>query len=166
MLDAVKADYQIADFRPNGTPDNIGFSMNLPVKYVGDFVQMDIPETFDVIIFLSSLEHFPQCTEGDRVFREGEDRKGFEKALSLLNPAGKIILTVPFGRPQFIDYQQNYDLDLIYTLTEGTKILKLHSYGLIEDLSPGEDVWVQDSPENLGELDPYGVCCLLLEKEG
>ena len=50
--------YKISDFRGG--------------QYKGDFMAYDFAdETFDVIIFLSSLEHFPQCTEGpDMIYRE------------------------------------------------------------------------------------------------
>ena len=40
-----KINYKVADFRGG--------------DYVGDFVAMNIPEQFDVCMFLSSLEHFP-----------------------------------------------------------------------------------------------------------
>lgn len=80
-------DYKICDFRGG--------------YYQGDFVTIPIFETFDAIIFLSSLEHFPQCTEGDRLFRENEDIKGFERATNLLNKGGKILLTVPFGKEEW-----------------------------------------------------------------
>lgn len=150
--------YKISDFRPGNIQDNSGVQMQLPVTYQGDFVSMHIPEKFDVIIFLSSLEHFPQCTESDRLFRDGEDRKGFEKALSLLNPGGNIILTIPFGLPKFENYQQNYDLDLVTTLVDGSDILESYTYELVDD------VWCINAPEALGQLDPYGVGCFLLEK--
>ena len=157
-LSSMNVDYKISDFRAGAIQDNVGFQMNLPVAYQGDFVTMSIDDEFDTIFFLSSLEHFPQCTESDRVFREGEDRKGFEKALSLLAPSGRIVLTVPFGEPKFEDYQQIYNLDLISTLVEGTEILEHHTYGLVDN------VWVKDTAENLSSLDPFGVGCFLLEK--
>jgi hypothetical protein len=53
--------YKVADFRGG--------------DYVGDFVTIDIPEQFDACMFLSSLEHFPQCTEGDMQYRDKEDVK-------------------------------------------------------------------------------------------
>ena len=158
-LEDMRVNYKISDFRGGRHQDNAGVQMQLPVAYQGDFVSLNISEKFDVIIFLSSLEHFPQCTESDKIFREGEDRKGFEKALSLLNPGGNIVLTVPFGYPKFENYQQNYDIELIYKLTEGTKILEQHIYGLVDN------VWTKDTAENLGTLDPYGVGCFLLGKK-
>ncbi len=158
-LTSLPVDYKISDFRPGNIQDNVGFQMNLPVVYQGDFVSMDINEKFDAIIFMSSLEHFPQCTESDKVFRQDEDRRGFEKAMSLLNPSGKIIMTVPFGLPKFENYQQNYDISMIERLTSGTKILEQYTYELVDD------VWTQNLPEKLGTLDPYGVGCFLMEMQ-
>lgn len=150
-------DYKISDFRSGNIQDNSGFRMSLPVAYAGDFVSMNIPEKFDAIIFLSSLEHFAQCTESDGVFRDGEDRKGFEKALSLLNPSGKIILTIPFGVPKFESYYQTYDLDLVNSLVAGSDMLEYYTYELIDD------VWCIGDPETLGQSSSFGIGCFLLE---
>ena len=47
-----KIDYRVSDFRQ--------------CDYPGDFVQINFgDQKFDIGIFLSSLEHFPQCTESD-----------------------------------------------------------------------------------------------------
>jgi hypothetical protein len=88
--------YKICDFRES--------------DYKGDFVQIDFNQKkFDSIIFLSSLEHFPQCTESDLTYREGYDKKGFQKAISILNPEGYIFLTVPFGKHIWQNFHQNYN---------------------------------------------------------
>lgn len=132
-------------------------------KYRGDFVTIKISETYDAVMFLSSLEHFPQCTEGDLVFREGEDRKGYLKALSILKEKGKIILTVPFGKLRWQPYHQNYNLDGIKKLTEGSKIIESYTYRLIEDSH-----WVLTDPELMEDVlytdKAHGVGCFLLEK--
>jgi hypothetical protein len=150
--------YQISDFRGG--------------KYQGNFMAYDFSdETFDVIIFLSSLEHFPQCTEGpDMIYREGEDRRGFEKALSLLNEGGLIVLTVPFGKQRWQDYHQNYNWEGILKLTEGSKIQESFIYKLEnskEEKMSGE--WVLTDPKLTEDLiytdRAYACGCFLLKKK-
>jgi len=141
--------YKICDFRGG--------------DYKGDFVQLDIRETFDIIIFLSSLEHFNQCPEGDKIFRDGEDRKGFEKALSLLNPNGVILLTVPFGKFRWQPYHQNYDQQGINNLTKDSIIEQEYIYIL------DKDNWIQTLPENTTEIIYDNKChcvgCFVLRKQ-
>lgn len=149
LIKSLNIQHDIADFRGG--------------KYVGDFVTITINEIYDVIMFLSSLEHFPQCTEGDLVYRNMEDRKGYLKALSVLNKNGKIILTVPFGKCRWQPYHQNYNYDAILKLTEGSKILESYTYKLIDD-----DTWELTDPLAMEEIlytdKAYGVGCFLLEK--
>ena len=147
-VEDVKARYEIADFRGG--------------KYQGDFVTMDIPEKFDIVMFISSLEHFPQCTEGDLKFREGEDRKGFLKALEILEVGGKILLTVPFGKHHWQEYHQNYDMAGIRALTEGSHLLESFTYRLVD----GQ--WIAAAPSSMEDIRytdrAYGVGCFVLEK--
>ena len=142
-------DYRVSDFRGG--------------HYRGDFVSYDFKdEKFDLIIFLSSLEHFPQCTESDVVYREGEDRKGYEKALSILQKNGTVLLTVPFGMHRWQEYHQNYDWDGILNLTEGSSIVESFTYRLIDE------EWVLSDPLTMDDIiysdRAYGVGCFVLNK--
>lgn len=142
-------DYKITDFRRS--------------DYQGDFINIDFQDKkFDTCIFLSSLEHFPQCTESDLVFREGYDRKGYEKALSVLNDSGYIILTVPFGKHIWQPYHQNYNWNGILNLTQGSKIIESYTYELIEDK------WILTDPKSMEHIlytdRAYGVGCFILQK--
>ena len=140
-------------------------------KYRGDFVNFDFGnDKFDLIVFLSSLEHFPQCTEGDMVYREDEDRRGYEKALSLLNDGGKILLTVPFGKHVWQPYHQNYNWNGIKNLTEGSKIVRSYTYRLNnseENKFSGK--WVLTDPNTMEDIiytdRAYGCGCFLLQKQ-
>lgn len=120
MYDAItssKCIYKISDFRGG--------------DYHGDFVHYNFGETkFDKILFLSSLEHFPQCTEGDMVFRRDEDRAGFQKALSILKDGGEILLTVPFGKCEWFSYHYSYNMDRILFISEGSTITEQYIYTL------------------------------------
>jgi hypothetical protein len=163
VIGQLNCNYQISDFRSGSLVDNHGLAFDIDVKYPGDFVDIDFGDsTFDVILFLSSLEHFPQCSEGDLVYREGQDRLGYEKALSLLDDHGKIIITVPFGKPVWQQYQQNYNMEKFLQLTAGSTILESYVYSL----QPNE-TWVKTDPKDMEEVlyttKAYGVGCFVLE---
>lgn len=142
-------DYRISDFRE--------------CEYQGDFVQINFgAQKFDIGIFLSSLEHFPQCTESDVIFREGYDKKGYEKALSILNYGGYILLTVPFGKHVWQPYHQNYNWQGILNLTQGSNIIEAYTYKLIGDN------WVITHPSEMEDVlytdRAFGVGCFVLQK--
>jgi len=153
IFDIVKKlgiDYRISDFRGG--------------HYPGDFVTYNFQDKlFDIIMFISSLEHFPQCTEGDLIYRPNEDRKGYLKALSILKPNGKIILTVPFGKCIWQKYHQNYNKSAILNLTEGSKIIEAWTYRLTEN-----NTWELTDPLMMEEIlytdKAHGVGCFVMEK--
>lgn len=150
-------DFRICDFRGG--------------QYQGDFVQLDFEnQKFDIVIFLSSLEHFPQCTESDVIFREGYDRSGYEKALSILNPGGKVFLTVPFGKHVWQPYHQNYDMQGILDLTRESTIIEQHTYRLYdeEQNGPRNGYWKITDPTQMTDIlytdRAFGVGCFVLQK--
>lgn len=150
-------DFRICDFRGG--------------KYQGDFVQINFgEEKFDIIIFLSSLEHFPQCTESDVVFRDGYDKQGYKKALDILKPGGKIFLTVPFGKHVWQPYHQNYDMRGISSLTEGSTIIEQYTYRLFNEQhnGPKDGTWITTKPEEMVDIiytdRAFGVGCFVLQK--
>lgn len=150
-------DFRICDFRGG--------------YYQGDFVQYNFDnQKFDIIIFLSSLEHFPQCTESDVIFREGYDKQGFAKALEILNEGGKIILTVPFGKHRWQPFHQNYDLQGIINLTQGASIIEQYTYMLTNEQEGGlrNGSWNLADPKNMTDIiytdRAFGVGCFVLQK--
>ncbi len=148
MYDTIKkleGDYRVCDFRGG--------------DYQGNFITYDFKDKkFDIIIFLSSLEHFSQCTESDKVYREKEDVKGFQKAISILKKTGKIFLTVPYGKPLWQKYHQNYDWDLIIELTKGSLIIEKYTYELVNDF------WILKNEKTMNNiLYPNGVGCFIMQ---
>lgn len=129
----VGCSWKISDFRPCHFP--------------GDFVLFDFgDEKFDKIIFLSSLEHFENCTEGDNKHRENYDRQGFKKALSLLDAGGEIYMTAPVGKPIFVPFHRSYNKERLDFLSEGSIVTECLIYKLdneewrLSDFSKIEDV--------------------------
>jgi hypothetical protein len=142
--------YKICDFRGG--------------EYQGDFLTLDIKEKFDIIMFISSLEHFPECTEDPNMKHvDGKDIDGFKKSLSLLKNKGLIFLTVPFGKHLWQEYHQNYDWNGILKLTEGSKIIESFTYKL------ENNQWVIEDPKNMEHIlytdKAFGVGCFVLQKE-
>jgi hypothetical protein len=150
FLQQNRVDYRVNDFRP--------------CAYQGDFVAYDFKEQkFDIAIFLSSLEHFPQCTESDLMFRPNYDKSGYQKALSILNEGGYIVLTVPFGKHVWQKYHQNYDYEGILNLTEGSRIIEEYTYRLVNNQ------WVLSEPNSMKDIlytdRAYGVGCFVMQKD-
>lgn len=151
-------DYRVCDFRGG--------------RYHGDFLQIDFGDTkFDAGIFLSSIEHFPQCTESDLVYREGYDRKGYLKALDLLNPGGYIFLTVPMGKHVWQNYHQNYNWNGILELTAGSKILEHYVYTLNTEKTVWSIADMESDPTSIDNIlytdyDKGAECvgCFVLQK--
>jgi len=142
--------YKVCDFRGG--------------DFRGDFVTYNFADNkFDVIIFLSSLEHFPQCTEGDLKFREDEDLKGFQKALSLLNSGGTILMTVPFGKCYWQEYHQNYNMDRINYISKNSSLNEFFVYKLVDNM------WEQSEPDLMADVIytdvAHGVGCFVFEKD-
>jgi SAM-dependent methyltransferase len=157
IIEEEKINYKVADFRGG--------------HYAGDFVSYDFKkDKFDLIIFLSSLEHFPQCTESDKIYRHGEDKKGYEKALSILKNNGVILLTVPFGKHRWQEYHQNYDFQGILNLTKGSTIAESFTYRLMNDTEDkANEEWRLSDPLTMDDIiysdRAYGVGCFVLKKD-
>lgn len=157
-------DYRVADFRGG--------------EYQGEFIEYDFKdEKFDTVMFLSSLEHFPMCTEDTRHggmaelspnwhYKEGEDIRGYQKALSILKDKGKIILTVPFGKPVWQDYHQNYNWEKLLELTKGSTIIEKQTFTLKDTSKPFH--WEQTEPEDMEDIiyddKAHGVGCFVMQK--
>ena len=150
-------DYRVADFRGG--------------EYQGEFIEYDFKdEKFDTVMFLSSLEHFPMCTEDTLSpnwhYKEGEDIRGYQKALSILKDKGKIILTVPFGKPVWQDYHQNYNWEKLLELTKGSTIIEKQTFTLKDTSKPFH--WEQTEPEDMEDIiyddRAHGVGCFVMQK--
>lgn len=97
------------------------------VKLVKKGTIEDIEENFDIIIFHHSLEHMP------------DQLKTLQKAGSLLNPGGRILVRIPTVSSQaFIEYQEKwYQLD-------APRHLYLHSHESFKRLAEAADLSILD----------------------
>lgn len=94
----------------------------------GDLVRAPFtPGSFDVITCVSTVEHV-----GLDVYGQGADEFGDEVAMRhlrrLLRPAGRLLLTAPFGRRNVSAWLRIYDRVAFRRLTVGYRLLSVEYY--------------------------------------
>ncbi len=106
------------DFRP--------YSLSHPQF---DFLRGDLchlplkKESFDVVCSLSTLEHIGIGHYGDAQGAEFSDRRGIEEIIRILRLGGRLILTVPFGRPGVNAVHRVYGKETLSELLEGMRVI-------------------------------------------
>lgn len=132
----------------------------------GDFCKWDAGEArFDRIAFISSIEHFG--VSGRYSSPEGKtmDRQALEHASAMLAPRGKILLTVPFGRPASIQ-----PFHRVYGPKELGRLVSPLLVEAQEYYRKGEDaVWHSCSQEEAAAVVPsesfYALAFVMLGKK-
>lgn len=129
-----------------------------------DLVEADIAfESFDVVTCVSTIEHVGLGTYGDKEDVDG-DVKGMAMLRKYLKPKGRMILSVPFGKPAILyPYHRIYDNSRFSRLTLGFRILDKKFFGPIDSPSvyrpcSEKEAYSVDAERN------YAIICALLEK--
>ncbi len=91
---------------------------------------------FDVIVCLSSIEHFGLGAYGDDEVDLELDVKTMEALRKRVNPDGLLVMTIPFGEPTVTPVQRMYDFDRLEELLQGWRIDSL------QIAVPANDGWV------------------------
>ena len=97
------------------------------------FVKSDIrviklkPNSFDVAISLSTIEHIGLGVYGDPQYMDG-DRAAARSIRNLLKKGGKFLITIPFGKPRDTSWYRVYDMDRVKHLLEGFEIKDVRVY--------------------------------------
>jgi len=93
---------------------------------LGDFNTVKILYKFDWILNISTIEHFGLAGRyGVEVMDEDADLRGMAKALRLLKPDGKMLLTVPVGQDAvFVPRHRVYGPVRLPRLLDGYKVLE------------------------------------------
>lgn len=97
------------------------------------FVKADIhnsklrPNTFDVAISLSTIEHIGLGVYGDPAYQEG-DIEAAAAIRKLLKKGGSFIITIPFGKPRDTSWYRVYDKKRIERLLAGFSIKELRVF--------------------------------------
>ena len=124
----------------------------------GDVFKTVLPENyFDFVLIVSTLEHV-------RTEEDGADKKVIKMLSVYLKRGGKMIITVPYGRPVTLSSHRVYSKDRINgIISEGLFIKEAKYFKKASDI-----VWMPSKEEEVSEADSSkisnGLCCLILEK--
>lgn len=94
-----------------------------------NFVKTDVCKTdfpsdfFDIVIAVSSIEHVGLGHYGDPIIRDG-DVKALTEIRRILKPEGKLILTLPYGKPLVTEFLRNYGSANLAALTRNFEVLE------------------------------------------
>jgi len=110
----------------------------------------DSEETFDVVVCLSSIEHFGLGTYGEEASSERLDHTAMQLLLDKTKPTGVLVMTIPFGETDVTPVQRMYDRDDIDELLSGWAI------DTFEVAVPAAQGWVvsETTPEPAPTADP------------
>ncbi|MCL4380689.1 MAG: class I SAM-dependent methyltransferase [Candidatus Marsarchaeota archaeon] len=91
-------------------------------------------ESFDVILNISSVEHFGLKAYGNRNRDPDADSAAMQKIKELLKPGGQLIFTAPFGKKgRLLEFERIYDTHEINYLLRGFKIIKEAYYKVYQN---------------------------------
>jgi len=76
---------------------------------------------FDVVTAISTIEHIGLGRYGDPIDKEG-DKRAVREIKRILKPKGKLLLTVPYGKPAITQLNRVYDANRLRYLLEDFKI--------------------------------------------
>lgn len=107
-------------------------------------------ETFDVVICLSSIEHFGLGTYGEEAVDDRLDHQAMRMLLDRIEPDGLLVMTIPFGETEITPVQRMYDRHDLDALLEGWVI------DTIDVAIPTEHGWVivNEIPDPAPTADP------------
>jgi SAM-dependent methyltransferase len=94
-----------------------------------DFINYNFRKRFDIVLAISSIEHFGLASYGTAKIDPDADKKTIKKINSLLKSGGQFIFTAPFGIHTTIkNYERSYDSNDIKNLMEQFKIIDITFY--------------------------------------
>ncbi len=105
------------------------------LKFIqGDFLKSNLKENyFDAVVSVSAIEHCGLKYYGDDAAEDG-DRQVVEKIWRILRKGGKLIMTVPFGKPGVRKGKYRvYDAKMLEKLLNGFKVIKQEFYVCTSD---------------------------------
>jgi SAM-dependent methyltransferase len=120
--------------------------------------------TFDVVLMISTLEHFGLGRYGDQVLSDAE-RQAVQRIGEWLTPGGQLIITVPFGVPAVTNRHRIYDRDRLAQLFDAFEWVE-EKYSRREN-----DTWRPSTAAELKtvaspNIPPNGVAMLNLRSQG
>lgn len=126
-----------------------------------DVFEWSPEQSFDIILMVSTLEHFGLGAYGDVMLPEA-DKVAVERISNWLSEGGHLLVTVPFGKPAVIKKHRIYDLERLKHVFSNFKWVDEKYFKRIEES------WLPSSAEELREvaspeLPANGVALLRLQ---
>jgi len=132
----------------------------------GNLLEMGLAaEHFSAIIAVSSIEHAGLGFYGDAIKKEA-DLDVMKELYRVLQPGGKVIITVPFGRARRDDFTRIYDKDTLMKLTSIFRVVHEEYYFKKAE----ENEWIP-AEQSLGIINALSapladcVACLVCRKD-
>jgi len=96
------------------------------VFYETDFLELDLEESFDWVLNVSTVEHFGLAGRyGVQIDDPDADLRAMTKLQSLLKPDGRMILTIPVGQDRVIKpWHRVYGVTRLPGLLTGYRVLE------------------------------------------
>lgn len=112
--------------------------------------EWDTDETFDVVVCLSSIEHFGLGTYGEEVTDGRLDHTAMQALLNRVTPDGVLVMTIPYGATSVTPIQRTYTRQDIDVLLKGWVV------DTFQVAVPAAQGWViaEETPEPAPAADP------------
>jgi len=110
-----------------------------------DIFEWSPEQSFDIILMVSTLEHFGLGIYGDLVLSEA-DKKAIERISNWLSEGGRLLVTVPFGKPAVIKKHRIYDLERLKHIFSNFKWVEQRYFKRFEGS------WLPSNAEELREV--------------
>lgn len=113
------------DVREYGKGDfSSGLDKPLYEHVVCDFLDYETDRRFDLVLGISSIEHFGLGYYKDKS-DESADYKTLQKIRRLLKPSGRVVITVPYSNvPQVTRHWRSYSKDMLEGMFSGFNVLE------------------------------------------
>jgi SAM-dependent methyltransferase len=103
-------------------------------------------QSFDAVLVISAIEHFGLGAYGEQSGSDDADAKALARLRELVKDRGRLVLTVPFGRPGVDRVQRVYDRPGVERLV-GDR-WSIEDYRIAQQISPTQWGIVDESQEN------------------
>ena len=134
------------------------------IKYVlGDVRKTDFANGFfDVVIACSTVEHIGLLTYENTVRDDGGDRDAIREMRRILQPTGRLILTIPCGQTSATNWYRAYDHSAILSMVGDAGFsIENEDYWLRQGFSWIPTTWnVAESVDSTGGGSVQAVACL------
>jgi len=130
--------------------------------YKEDIFKWSPQQYFDIIILVSTLEHFGLGSYGDLVLPEA-DKEAVDRISDWLSEGGQLLVSVPFGKAKVNKKQRIYDLERLKYIFYNFKWVDQKYFRRVKgQWLPSSAKELKNIPSN--EESPNGVAILNLEK--